>query len=91
VVDAAVIPVPDVASGELPKAFIVLKELVSSNDARDVKEDIDRFVRRQKASYKWLRGGIDIVNTIPRSPSGKILLRLLKDTESTKQVMVARL
>ena len=33
----------------------------------------------QVADYKRLRGGVEFVKEIPRSASGKILRRLLKD------------
>lgn len=92
--DSAVIAVPDDHDGELPKAFVTLKEPRSTSsaaDAREIKEDIDQFVRKQKASYKWLRGGIEFVDKIPKSPSGKILRRVLRDEEAKKRAYLARL
>jgi len=32
------------------------------------------------APYKWLRGGVKLVEAIPRNPSGKTLRRLMNDT-----------
>jgi acyl-coenzyme A synthetase/AMP-(fatty) acid ligase len=55
VADSAVIAVPDDHNGELPKAFLTLKQPrspPSAEDARSIKEDIDQFVRKQKAPYK---------------------------------------
>jgi acyl-coenzyme A synthetase/AMP-(fatty) acid ligase len=39
----------------------------------------------ESARYKWLDGGIDFVDEIPKSPSGKILRRLLRDMEKEKR------
>ncbi|XP_078590150.1 putative 4-coumarate--CoA ligase 1 [Branchiostoma floridae x Branchiostoma japonicum] len=71
--DAAVIGLPDDVAGELPKAFVVKK-------ADNVTEkDITDFVAERVAPYKKLRGGVEFVGQIPKTPSGKILRRLLKD------------
>ena len=37
------------------------------------------------APHKRLRGGIQFVETIPKSPSGKILRRILRDLEKQQQ------
>ena len=82
VTDAAVIPVPDADAGEVPKAFVVKSPSVGleAND-RTVIRNIQKHVEQHKASYKWLRGGVEFIDTIPKSPSGKILRRLLRDKE----------
>ena len=36
------------------------------------------------ANYKRLRGGVEFIPVIPKSPSGKILRRLLRDAERAK-------
>lgn len=41
-------------------------------------------------AYKRLEGGIDFVDTIPKSPSGKILRRYLKD-EAVKKHRTSKL
>ncbi|KFY06560.1 hypothetical protein V492_07953 [Pseudogymnoascus sp. VKM F-4246] len=82
VADAAVIPVPSDRSGEVPRAYVVKSSKVSieEND-RIVKRDIAKFVEENKSRYKWLAGGIEFIDVIPKSPSGKILRRLLRDKE----------
>ncbi|KIX10217.1 uncharacterized protein Z518_01298 [Rhinocladiella mackenziei CBS 650.93] len=82
VADCAVIPVPDDRAGEVPKAFVVKSKSIGleESDAM-VKRDIAKFVEREKARHKWLAGGIEFIDAIPKSPSGKILRRLLRDRE----------
>ncbi|PQE05573.1 putative phenylacetyl- ligase protein [Rutstroemia sp. NJR-2017a BBW] len=80
--DCAVIPVPDDAAGEVPKAFVVKSASVGleENDIM-VKRDIAKHVEKYKARHKWLKGGVEFIDAIPKSPSGKILRRLLRDKE----------
>ncbi|EDO33258.1 predicted protein [Nematostella vectensis] len=65
--DVAVIGVPDVEAGELPKAFVVRKK-----ESLTV-EDVTGFVNSRVAPYKRLRGGVEFTDEIPKSTSGKIL------------------
>lgn len=73
IADAAVIPSPDEEAGEIPKAFVVLKEDISP-------EEIMRFVADQVAPHKKIRK-LEVVKEIPKSASGKILRRLLVEQE----------
>eukprot|EP00558_Chaetoceros_sp_UNC1202_P012238 CAMPEP_0197238398 /NCGR_PEP_ID=MMETSP1429-20130617/4864_1 /TAXON_ID=49237 /ORGANISM="Chaetoceros sp., Strain UNC1202" /LENGTH=551 /DNA_ID=CAMNT_0042697533 /DNA_START=151 /DNA_END=1806 /DNA_ORIENTATION=- len=75
--DAAVIPVPDEDSGELPRAYIVLKDGVKSEDASG--DDIKDWVKERVVAYKCLDGGIPFIDEVPKSASGKILRRILVD------------
>ncbi|XP_039261704.2 uncharacterized protein LOC120337870 [Styela clava] len=72
ILDAAVIGVPHPDAGEVPKAFIVKR------DAALTAEDVEWFVAKELAHYKKLRGGVEFLETIPKSPSGKILRRELR-------------
>lgn len=82
VADVAVIPIPDDAAGEVPKAFIVKSASVGLEEPdRLVKRDIAKYVEAHKSRYKWLAGGVEFIDVIPKSASGKILRRLLKDKE----------
>ena len=79
------ISIPDEKSGEVPKAFVV--KSVSSKNQRDeiVRNDILKHVERLKSKHKWLRGGVEFVEAIPKSPSGKILRRVLKEREKLER------
>ncbi|OJD28016.1 hypothetical protein ACJ73_00595 [Blastomyces percursus] len=80
VADCSVIPVPDHAAGELPKAFVVKSPSSGSDDAATIRS-IQKYVEDHKARHKWLKGGVEFIDVIPKSPSGKILRRLLRDRE----------
>jgi acyl-CoA synthetase (AMP-forming)/AMP-acid ligase II len=71
--DAAVIPSPDEEAGEIPKAFVVLKAEVDTEELMD-------FVAEQVAPHKKIRK-IEVVDKIPKTASGKILRRVLKERE----------
>jgi acyl-coenzyme A synthetase/AMP-(fatty) acid ligase len=43
--------------------------------------EISKHVEEHKSRHKWLKGGIEFIDVIPKSPSGKILRRLLRDKE----------
>ncbi|KAK3394750.1 hypothetical protein B0H63DRAFT_461848 [Podospora didyma] len=79
--DCAVISVPDDRDGEVPKAFVVTPASMSSRKDEDMRAEILKHVQNHKAHYKWLKGGIEFIDIIPKSPSGKILRRLLRDRE----------
>ncbi|XP_023708323.1 4-coumarate--CoA ligase 1 isoform X3 [Cryptotermes secundus] len=70
--DAAVIGVPDERAGEVPRAFVVPKRSQISE------EDVKKYVAEKVSEYKQLKGGVKFLTSVPKSPSGKILRRLLK-------------
>jgi acyl-coenzyme A synthetase/AMP-(fatty) acid ligase len=44
-------------------------------------KDIERLVAEKAAGYKKLRGGVKFVDGLPRNPTGKLLRRLLRESE----------
>lgn len=58
---------------------------------QDIKNDTDGLIREQKARFKGLRGGMQIVNLISKSPSGQILCRVLKAKEAESRASLAKL
>jgi acyl-coenzyme A synthetase/AMP-(fatty) acid ligase len=90
--DCAVIQVPDEAAGEVPKAYVVKIAAFAKKPNGEVAKDIHKHVEEHKARHKWLKGGIEFVDVIPKSPSGKILRRLLRDKEKeTRRAMGTKL
>ena len=81
IADCAVIPVPDEIAGEIPKAFVVLKSPISA-------DDVMQYVAERVAPHKKVRR-VEIVDAIPKSPSGKILRRELVERERAKQAVPA--
>jgi acyl-CoA synthetase (AMP-forming)/AMP-acid ligase II len=77
IADAAVIPIPDAEAGERPKAFVVATAALSS-------EQVMQFVDAQVAHYKRL-AQVAFIDAIPKSPSGKILRRVLVERERATQ------
>lgn len=73
VADAAVIGIPDEEAGELPKAYVAL---VPGGEATGA--EIQKFIADQVASYKQIRL-IEFIDEVPKSASGKILRRELRD------------
>jgi 4-coumarate--CoA ligase len=80
--DAAVIGVPDEYSGEIPKAFVVLR--AGTKGSKKLAKDIQNWVEKRKVRYKWLRGGVEFVDSIPKTASGKILRKDLRLREKEK-------
>ncbi|MDQ5846106.1 MAG: AMP-binding protein, partial [Acidobacteriota bacterium] len=77
VADAAVIPLPDDEAGEIPKAYVVLKGEATAEELMD-------FVAARVAPYKKIRE-VEFTDKIPKSPSGKILRRLLVQAERERR------
>jgi acyl-CoA synthetase (AMP-forming)/AMP-acid ligase II len=73
VADAAVVPRPDPAAGELPVAYVARRAEVGA-------AELEAWVADRVAPYKRLRG-VQFVDQVPRSPTGKLLRRVLVEAE----------
>ncbi|KAJ5497496.1 AMP-dependent synthetase/ligase [Penicillium fimorum] len=89
--DAAVtgIWVEDKAT-ELPVGFVVLSRQAKDKDQKVALDGIHAWLNERVSNHKRLRGGIQVLSQIPKSPSGKILRRELRDLLKS-QVPKARL
>ncbi|KAK7722711.1 hypothetical protein SLS57_004916 [Botryosphaeria dothidea] len=72
IMDAAVIGV-EAEGTEVPRAYVVAdKNKISA-------KQIQEYVKSNVADYKRLRGGVVFLDAIPKSPSGKILRKDLRE------------
>lgn len=76
--ECAVVASPDVQRGEIVKAFIVLRPPVQGDDV--LAKDLQEFTKRATAPYKYPRR-IDFVEALPKTATGKIRRRVLRDRE----------
>ena len=76
VADACVIGKQDAESGEVPKAFVVARD-----GSAPAAEEIMSFVAGKVATYKQIKD-LEFIDQIPKSPTGKILRRVLRDREA---------
>uniref|UniRef100_A0A8H7XP03 Uncharacterized protein n=1 Tax=Psilocybe cubensis TaxID=181762 RepID=A0A8H7XP03_PSICU len=80
-----VVGVPDDYSGEIPLAFVTLtvdaanRAKMSKTAADEIKASIIKHVKTHKTQYKHLAGGVEFVSSIPTTPSGKLLRRVLRE------------
>lgn len=75
VADVCVVPVADDRSGQLPKAFVVL-----AKGAKATGEDLSAWMKPQVAPHKLVEPQhFSFISEIPKSASGKILRRVLRD------------
>ena len=72
--DVGVIGVPDEKRGEAPLAFIVKRPYISLDE-----ETVHSFVNKRMVEYKSLSGGIKLIDAIPKTASGKILGKDLRE------------
>ncbi len=75
VLDAAIIGVPDQVRGQIAKAFVVLKPA-----AKITSDELIEYCRGKIATYKLPREVV-MVDELPRTPTGKLLRRVLRQKE----------
>ena len=87
--DCAILGIKDDYAGERPKAYVVLKKKGpgsgSEKDLQSACKSLVRYIQEKKDRNKWVVE-IEVVDQIPKSASGKILRRVLRDqSASSKQ------
>jgi long-chain acyl-CoA synthetase len=75
--EAAVIGVPDDYRGETVKAFVSLRPDEEVSEA-----ELIAFCKERMAAYKYPRS-IELVDELPKTVTGKILRRELREAEAT--------
>lgn len=83
VVESAAVASPDKDRGSVVKAFIVLTEQYKNHDKDKLAEELKDYFRKSTAPYKYPRK-IEFVETLPKTISGKILRRELKQLEEDR-------
>ncbi|WP_052352824.1 class I adenylate-forming enzyme family protein [Neobacillus dielmonensis] len=78
ILEAAVVGVPHEVYGEVPKAYVVLKEGKSLSE-----EDVISYCRTKLAKYK-LPAEVEFLDALPRNASGKVLKHTLKPTVNAR-------
>lgn len=76
--DCAVLGIADEWAGERPKAFVVLKNGQEAGEG--VGMGILKYAQERKVRHKWVKE-VEFIDEIPKSASGKILRRVLRDRE----------
>lgn len=83
--DVAVLGIQDEWAGERPKAYIVKKQ--SAGQEETLGRELIKYVKDKKVRHKWVKE-VEFIGEIPKSASGKILRRLLRDGKAGKGTVV---
>jgi long-chain acyl-CoA synthetase len=75
--EAAVVGIPDDYRGETVKAFVSLVDGYKAAGGV-TSEELIRFCRKRMAAYKYPRQ-VEIIDDVPKTPTGKFLRRRLRD------------
>jgi long-chain acyl-CoA synthetase len=79
--EVAVVGIPDPVRGESPRAYVVPRDGMVMGT-----EELEEYCRKNLAAYKVPRS-FEFVQTLPRTPSGKILNRILSRVK-VKDLMI---
>ena len=81
VLDAAVVGYK-MKDGEYPKAYIVKKH------PEVTAEELQNFVACKLSKHKWLTAGVEFIDVVPRTASGKVIRRALpqKDVSANSKL-----
>lgn len=76
VAEALVVGIPHQQMGEVPRAFVVLAQGVSADDA--LAQELLLHVSEQVEHAMQLHGGLEFVSDLPKTPTGQYLRRELR-------------
>jgi acyl-CoA synthetase (AMP-forming)/AMP-acid ligase II len=80
--DVAVLGISDEYSGEVPKAYIVPQS--GEKVGHDLGMELITYVKEKKVRYKAVKE-VEFIDEIPKSASGKILRRMLRDKQKNAE------
>lgn len=69
---------------EKPRAYVVKQA-----GSKITEDDVKKLISDNLASYKRLTGGVVFVPEVPKSPSGKILKRILRESAEAEERAMA--
>lgn len=72
--ESVVVGIPHETDGDLPTAVIVLQKDVPNV----TQQEIEKFVEKNVDDRQRLRGGVKFVDSMPKTPTGKIIRRLVR-------------
>ena len=84
--ECAAVASPDAERGEVVKVFVVLRPGVVGSEA--LAKEIQEHVKRVTAPYKYPRR-IEFIDSLPKTPTGKIRRRQLRDQEYAVPAKIA--
>ncbi|KAI0766413.1 acetyl-CoA synthetase-like protein [Trametes elegans] len=70
---------------KVPRAWVVLTEDGKRRGESEVVQALHGWIQKNLSKYKWLRGGIEVVDEIPKNPTGKVLRRVLQERYEQQQ------
>ncbi|KAG8995410.1 hypothetical protein FRB94_009723 [Tulasnella sp. JGI-2019a] len=86
------VPAAHKSNETVPRAWVVLSAegKRSGKSKQEIASDLQKWVQERQSRYKWLKGGVDIVDEIPSNPTGKILKRVLIEEYVKGQAATAK-
>ncbi|KAF4565431.1 hypothetical protein EYR36_002002 [Pleurotus pulmonarius] len=90
VADVCVVGVPHSYSGEVPMAFVVPTAAGAAAGTNSLTEAVTKHVAENKAPFKHLHH-VAVVQSIPKTPSGKLLRRELRNLAHDLAAKLAKL
>jgi len=92
IADAAVIGVESVSEAtELPRAYVVPRKSLKTNAEKLAwSKGVQKWMESKVARHKFLRGGVIIIDVIPKSGAGKILRKELRQRAKKELVENSR-
>lgn len=66
---------------DVPRAYVRPISSFQPGELQRLANEIESLVSSKVAGYKKLRGGVKFVDSLPKTPTGKLLRRLSKDLE----------
>ncbi|PIL22580.1 transporter [Ganoderma sinense ZZ0214-1] len=76
---------------KVPRAWVVLSDEGRRLGEWAVVQSLHSWVEKTLSKYKWLRGGIEVVEEIPKNPTGKVLRRVLQERHEERLKPQAKL